>query len=191
VSEPIIAVGLGNPGFQYETTRHNVGFMVVDALSTKLKCRWSPGRGEFLFSEATVQDTSLLLVKPLTYMNDSGIAVQDVLERYAVPISRLVVVLDDFWFDVGAVRVRTQGSDGGHNGLASIIYHLNSEEFARVRCGIRSVTMPPKNEMADFVLSPFTVDETEKVGAMISNAADAVMSFVLHGIEKTMNTFNV
>jgi peptidyl-tRNA hydrolase, PTH1 family len=191
VSEPIIAVGLGNPGFQYETTRHNVGFMVADALSAKLKGAWRPGRGEYLFSETTVQDTSLLLVKPLTYMNNSGIAVQDVLERYAVPISRLVVVLDDFWFDVGTVRVRAKGSDGGHNGLGSIIYHLNSEEFARIRCGIHSVAMPPKNEMAEFVLSPFNVDETEKVESMISSAADAVVSFALHGIEKTMNTFNV
>lgn len=191
MSEPIIAVGLGNPGFQYETTRHNVGFMVVDALSVKLKCRWKPGRGEFLFSEAAVQGTSLLLVKPLTFMNNSGVAVEDVLERYAVPISRLVVVLDDFWFDVGAVRVRAKGSDGGHNGLASIIEHLNSEEFARIRCGIRSVTMPPKNEMAEFVLSPFNGDEKEKLGTMISSAADAVVSFALHGIEKTMNTFNV
>jgi PTH1 family peptidyl-tRNA hydrolase len=191
VSEPIIAVGLGNPGSVYEATRHNVGFMAVDALSAKLKCRWKPGRGEFLFSEATLQDTILLLVKPLTYMNNSGIAVRDVLEQYGIPISRLVVVLDDFWFDVGVIRVRAQGSDGGHNGLSSIIYHLNSDEFARIRCGIRSVTMPPKSEMAEFVLSPFAPEEKEQAGTMIGKAADAVMEFALHGIEKTMNRFNV
>ena len=187
---PVIAVGLGNPGFEYDDTRHNVGFMVLDRLSTRLNSLWKPGRGEYLISRAAISDKELFLIKPLTFMNKSGIAVREALETFSAPISNLVVVLDDFWFDVGTIRVRARGSDGGHNGLASIVYHLNSEEFARVRCGIRSEAMPPKSEMAEFVLSPFDDDEKERVKAMITNAGDAVTEFTLYGIERTMNRFN-
>lgn len=187
---PTIIVGLGNPGFEYDDTRHNVGFMVVDALSAKCNCLWHPGRGKFLFAETRVSETTIVLAKPLTYMNHSGLAVRDLIEQYSVPLSRLIVVLDDFWFDVGTIRVRARGGDGGHNGLSSIIYHLRSEDFARIRCGIKKAAMPPKREMAEFVLSPFDEDEIEKVEKMIVTAGDAAIEFALYGIENAMNRFN-
>jgi PTH1 family peptidyl-tRNA hydrolase len=187
---PIIVVGLGNPGFEYDDTRHNVGFMVVDALSAKFNCLWYPGRGEFLVAQTRIGEKNVVLVKPLTYMNNSGRAVRDILEQYNVPLSQLLVVLDDFWFDVGMIRLRSKGSDGGHNGLSSIIYHLHSEDFARLRCGIRNEGMPAKSELATYVLSPFEDDEKEKVEAMIATAAEAVIEFALYGIEQTMNKVN-
>ena len=187
---PIIVVGLGNPGFEYDDTRHNIGFMVVESVSAKLQCPWKPGKGEYLFVETVAGEKTVVLVKPLTYMNNSGLAVRDVIERFSVPVSNLIVVVDDFWFDVGTVKVRAKGSDGGHNGLASIISHLGSEEFARIRCGIRKEVMPPKSEMSEFVLSPFDEDEKEKVDRMILHAGEAVIAFALYGIEKAMNEFN-
>jgi PTH1 family peptidyl-tRNA hydrolase len=187
---PIIVVGLGNPGFEYDDTRHNVGFMVVDALSAKLNCLWRPGRGEFLFAETRVSEKNIVLVKPLTYMNNSGLAVRAVIEQNNVPLSQLIVVLDDFWFDVGTIRVRSKGSDGGHNGLSSIIYHLSSEDFSRIRCGIKNEAMPSKSEMAEFVLSPFDENEKENMETMIVTAGEAAIEFALYGIEKAMNKFN-
>lgn len=186
----VLVVGLGNPGFEYEDTRHNVGFMVVDEVSVRHRCQWERGEGEYLLAHTTVEDTPLLLMKPMTFMNNSGRALADSLSRYRVPLGNLLVVVDDFWLDLGTIRIRPKGSDGGHNGLRSIIEHLQTEEFARLRCGIRKPTMPPKSEMAEFVLSPFDQEETERVTKMIDTAADAVEEFVRWGIERTMQRFN-
>ncbi len=123
-------------------------------------------------------------------MNNSGEAVVDVLEKYPIPLQNVLVIADDFALDIGTVRVRAGGSEGGHNGLRSIIYFLNSDEVPRIRCGIKKETMPPKREMSDFVLSPFDDDERETAGTMISKAADALEDFARSGIERTMNVFN-
>ncbi len=187
---PITVVGLGNPGSEYMKTRHNIGFMVVETLSAQFKCVWRPGQGDYLISRAEMSGKSAVFVKPLTYMNNSGEAVRDVLERFLVPISNLIVVVDDFAFELGMIRVRSKGSDGGHNGLRSIIYELNTDEFARIRCGIKKPTMPGKSEMADFVLSPFDDDEREAVTEMVGTAAEAVKEFVRSGIGRTMTKFN-
>lgn len=186
----VLVVGLGNPGFEYEDTRHNIGFMVVNEVSVRHRCLWERGEGEYLLAHTTVDDRPLLLMKPMTFMNNSGRAVADGMTRYRVPLSNLLVVVDDFWLDAGTIRIRPKGSDGGHNGLRSIIEHLQTEEFARVRCGIRKLTMPPKSEMAEFVLSPFDQDEKQMVDRMIDTAADAVEEFARCGIEPTMNRFN-
>ncbi len=187
---PITVVGLGNPGSEYMKTRHNIGFMVVETLSAQFKCVWRPGQGDYLISRAEMSGKSAVFVKPLTYMNNSGEAVRDVLERFLVPISNLIVVVDDFAFELGMIRVRSKGSDGGHNGLRSIIYELNTDEFTRIRCGIKKPTMPGKSEMADFVLSPFDDDEREAVTEMVGTAAEAVKEFVRSGIGRTMTKFN-
>ncbi len=187
---PIIVVGLGNPGSEYMKTRHNIGFMVVETLRAQFKCVWRPGQGDYLISRAETSGKSAVFVKPLTYMNNSGEAVRDVLERFLVPISNLIVVVDDFAFELGTIRVRSKGSDGGHNGLRSIIYELNTDEFARIRCGIKKPTKPAKSEMADFVLSPFDDDEREAVTEMIGTATEAVKEFVRSGIGRTMTKFN-
>lgn len=187
---PIIVIGLGNPGFEYEDTRHNVGFMVVDQVSVRCRAEWRRESVTFLSALSAIEGRPVLLVKPQTYMNNSGVAVVEVLKQSAVPLENLLVIVDDFWLDLGTIRVRAKGSDGGHNGLRSIIEHLGTEEFARIRCGIRSAPMPPKHEMAEFVLSPFEPEEREQVERMIDTAADAVEEFVRSGIERTMNIYN-
>lgn len=187
---PILVVGLGNPGFEYEDTRHNVGFMVVDEVSARHRWMWHRADDSYLIARSHALDPEVMLVKPLTFMNNSGEATRRALEQYSIPLSHLLVVVDDFWLTLGTIRVRARGSDGGHNGLRSIIEHLGTEEFARIRCGIRKEQMPPKEEMAEFVLSPFDPEERATVETMIRTAADAVEEFVRSGIERTMNIFN-
>lgn len=131
-----------------------------------------------------------VLAKPMTYMNNSGIAVVELLNHYNTSQNELLVVNDDFALPLGTTRIRVKGSDGGHNGLYSIIYHLNSNEFARARCGIGKETVPARDEMAEFVLSPFEVEEQSTAREMIQRAADIAMAFAELGPERTMNRFN-
>lgn len=188
--DSVIVVGLGNPGTEYEGTRHNIGFAVIDELSERLNVRLSAGRGEYLFAEPKVENKHVVLAKPVTYMNNSGSAVVELIERYGISERDLMVIVDDLAIPLGAIRVRARGSDGGHNGLLSIIYQLNSIEFPRIRCGIRKEEMPPKELIAGFVLSPFEKDELKTVREMIARAADAAIAFCTTGIERTMNGFN-
>jgi peptidyl-tRNA hydrolase, PTH1 family len=188
--DPIIVVGLGNPGTEYDWTRHNVGFKVIDELARRFKTSIRPGRGDYLFAACRICGKEVVLVKPLTYMNNSGIAVSELLEKYSAGLHELILVADDFVLPLGTIRVRKKGSDGGHNGLSSVIYQLNTTEFARIRCGIRREIMPPKERMAEFVLSPFEREERETADAMIAKAADAVVEFTTTGISRTMNKFN-
>lgn len=184
-------IGLGNPGSEYEGTRHNLGFDVVDALCRRLRVGFRAGKGEYLVAQSSYRGTSLTLVKPLTYMNNSGIAVQDIVERFTEGCESLLVVCDDFQLPFGKIRIRPKGSDGGHNGLYSIIYHLQRHDFPRLRCGIATEAMPKrKTEMAQFVLSPFAKEESSAVADMIDRAADAALTFVHEGIEAAMNRFN-
>jgi PTH1 family peptidyl-tRNA hydrolase len=189
--DPLIVVGLGNPGSEYEETRHNVGFLVVDELCRRFRKNVRPGKGDYLLASVHTGVKEIVLVKPLTYMNNSGVAVRDVLEQYEVSQERIVVVVDDFALPLGTLRVRARGSDGGHNGLYSIIHHLNSDEFPRIRCGIRQEVMPPTSMRAGFVLSPFLPVEREKVMEMIQRAGDAVMELLNSGLARAMNRFNV
>ncbi len=184
---PRIIVGLGNPGSEYAWTRHNVGFQVVDEISSRLRIHLAAGQGEYLVAGVD----SLILVKPLTYMNNSGIAVVDLLNRYQVTVEELLVVVDDFALPLGTLRIRSRGTDGGHNGLRSIIYHLNSDNFPRLRCGIAKEPMPPKQDMADFVLSVFDKDEQDATRDMVKRAADACMAFSGEEIARLMNKYNM
>lgn len=188
--DSIIVVGLGNPGTEYDGTRHNVGFEVVDELTRRLKTPLRSGRGEYLIASRRAEGKCIILAKPMTYMNNSGTAIKELLDGYGVPLDRLIVIVDDVALRLGTIRVRARGSDGGHNGLYSIIYQLNSHEFPRVRCGIRQGVMPPNNRMAEFVLSPFESVERKTVEGMIAKAADAVLEFTETGIARTMNRFN-
>ena len=187
---PIVVLGLGNPGHEYEATRHNVGFMVVNQLSARLQSGWKAGDGGYVFSRIRAREFDLVLVKPLVYMNNSGECAREALERFATPLKNLLVVVDDLALPIGNVRIRAQGSHGGHNGLRSIIYHLGTGEFARVRCGIRIEPMPPKDEISSFVLSPFETGERDVAKAMVVHAADAVVKFAEEGVAATMNKFN-
>lgn len=186
----LLVIGLGNPGQEYANSRHNMGFMVVDELSERLRIQFKPGKGDFWFAHAVRGDEVTTLVKPVTYMNRSGIAAVEALEHFAVEAKDVVIVLDDFALPLGTLRIRPGGSDGGHNGLASIIYHLQSDEIARVRCGIRKEVMPPKGMTAEFVLDPFESDEQVQVRVMVERAADAIGEIQRSGLERAMGMFN-
>jgi PTH1 family peptidyl-tRNA hydrolase len=184
-------IGLGNPEKRYTGTRHNIGFEVVDRLAQELRMQFKPGRGEFLIAQGSFRDQPLILVKPLTFMNESGLAVMEIRDQFDARNEDLLVVCDDFQLPLGQLRLRLRGSDGGHNGLYSIIYHLQSEEFPRLRCGIASSTMPTdKNQMADFVLARFTSEELPIASEMIPQAKDACLFTLTDGLTKAMNVFN-
>lgn len=189
----VCVVGLGNHGKRYTSTRHNVGFDVVASLSRSLRAQMLDGNGDFLFSECTIENRRLLLATPLTYMNESGTAIIQIMEQFNVSVSQLLIVLDDFQLSLGTLRIRTDGSDGGHNGLASIIYQLQTEQIPRLRVGIAGTTCPTQDRkelMSAFVLSPFEKDEIQQAATMITHARDAVLALTLHGIEFAMNNFN-
>ena len=179
--EPALIVGLGNPGDAYAATRHNIGFRVVDLLARRLRTRRVRSGGESSLLAVSGEGRPLLLLKPLTYMNNSGNAVAEIIERYAVPTEQMLVVLDDFALPLGKLRLRRGGSDGGHNGLFSILFALQTAGFPRLRCGIGLPEMPPKHALADFVLSPFSAGELPAAERMVSAAADVALTFVREG----------
>lgn len=185
--DTVAIVGLGNPGAQYQETRHNVGFHAVDELCRRFRVTMKPGKGEYLIARAGMEGIDVYIAAPMTYMNNSGAAVVDILERFRLTPRELLVVVDDFALPLGVLRFRTKGSDGGHNGLASIIYMLNSDEFPRLRCGIGTETMPPKSAMTVFVLSPFQKAEVAAVNDMVKRAADACVEFARTGHARPVN----
>lgn len=164
--------------------------MVVDGIAGRLRREFRPGKGDYLYASATHAERDVLLVKPLTFMNNSGTAVMDVLDRSGRTIEDLLVVTDDMALPLGRIRLRARGSDGGHNGLYSIIYQLNSDAFPRLRCGIRKELMPAKDEMRSFVLSPFDPDEKKIVCGMVQQAGEAIFEMIGGGIARSMTRFN-
>ncbi len=183
-------VGLGNVGREYEGTRHNVGFAVVDRVAAKFKESFVPGKGEYYSAQIRHRGEEIVLLKPTTYMNNSGIAVSDAVERFGILHEDILVAYDDFNIPLGKLRLRKSGGDGGHNGVYSIIYQLNSENFSRLRCGIGTEDVVPGRDMADFVLSKFEAAEIPVAQKMIEGAVDAAFVFVNEGIETAMNRFN-
>jgi PTH1 family peptidyl-tRNA hydrolase len=181
-------VGLGNPGERYRRTRHNVGFMVVDALLARTAPCHGHEEGEAWVAEAEVGGEAALFVKPLTFMNRSGVAVEQVLGSRDAGPEGLVVVVDDAALDLGVVRVRPSGSHGGHNGLRSIIEVLGTDVFGRVRVGIGKGEAP--SDLADFVLSDFPREDVLVVQEAVGWAADAVVCLVRDGAAAAMNRFN-
>jgi PTH1 family peptidyl-tRNA hydrolase len=183
-----IVVGLGNPGDQYAQTRHNIGWMVLDRIADR--AGWA-GKGRTRDAAAIAmgryRGLDLTIVKPLTYMNDSGRAIRKVLAREHAPLSDLLVVVDDFALPFGKLRFREGGGAGGHNGLRSIIDELGTERFSRLRVGIGS----PDRGFADHVLAPFQPDERERLPALLDAAADAVEEWARHGTSKAANRFNM
>ena len=184
-----LIVGLGNPGAEYDGTRHNLGFAVVDAIAEFCGIQLRAGKGEFIIGSKITGGDRLLLMKPLTYVNNSGEAVSDALISYGLSVEQLLVVVDDFHLPLGMLRLRPRGSDGGHNGLYSIIYHTQTDAFPRLRCGVGSEMMP-EGEMSQFVLSAFRSDEQKTVERMISRARDAALTTVTESLESAMSRFN-
>ena len=181
-----LIVGLGNPGAQYLFTRHNVGFLVLDAWAHEDGFSLKDERAHF--SQAAQLQDGTRLVKPTTYMNDSGRAVAAWLEWLKLTPADLLVIVDDVALPLGQIRVRPAGSSGGHNGLKSISAHLGTDSYARIRCGVGAV--PPGWALERWVLSRFQKDEEESVGEMIGLARKAIECCQSDGIAVAMNRFN-
>ena len=183
-----IVVGLGNPGEQYAKTRHNIGWQVLDEIADR--AGWS-GRGRNRDASSVVQgrfrSLDVVLAKPLTYMNESGVAVRKLLARERAPLGELLVVVDDFALPFGKLRFREGGGPGGHNGLGSIIDELGTEGFSRLRVGIGA----PDRSFVDHVLSRFDVEETARLPELIDAAADAVEAWARDGTNRAANRFNM
>lgn len=183
----ICILGLGNPGKQYRYTRHNAGFLFCDMLADRYNKEFEKGPGQYEWVQFQISNEDVVVVKPTTYMNRSGIAFDDLKKRFALLNSNCIIVFDDFHLSLGKIRIRPKGSDGGHNGLASVINYNHSMEIPRMRIGIGQ----PKHEnIINFVLSDFTRNEKEIITESLENAVDAVFNWIEHGIEKTMSKFN-
>ena len=184
-----LIVGLGNPGKDYSFTRHNLGFLVAEAMAERYKLKILPSSlCKGLSAEGTIECKECSLLFPLTYMNNSGLAVKDVVKREEIPLSNILVVVDDFSLDFGQLRLRAKGSDGGHNGLSSVIEHLQSEDFARLRLGVGPV--PNKKEAVDFVLQEFSPAERKKLDDFIVQAVDCAAAWVTGNAGQVMSQFN-
>jgi PTH1 family peptidyl-tRNA hydrolase len=181
-----LVIGLGNPGRKYAGTRHNVGFDVLDLLAERHRLEWESAPADALI--AKWRAASVLLAKPLTFMNLSGGATGELLRFFKIDVLDLLVVVDDVNLDLGRLRARPSGSAGGHNGLKSIIAALGTEEFARLRVGVGRGDA--RRDLADHVLSTFDPDERTDVAEAVGRAADAAELFVAEGIAPVMNRFN-
>lgn len=184
-----LVVFLGNPGLRYEGTRHNAGFMTADALARKENISINRSRFRALTATCTMGDATVLLMKPQTYMNLSGEAVGQAARFYKIPADHVLVVSDDITLPIGAMRIRTRGSAGGHNGLKNIISVLGTEEFPRIRLGVGEPPHPDFDTV-DWVLSVFRDQDAIDMADAASRAADAVECFIVHGPEKAMNLFS-
>jgi PTH1 family peptidyl-tRNA hydrolase len=183
-----LVVGLGNPGDRYRRTRHNAGHMVVDALATRAGAGRGGEESEAWVAPARLAGETVLLVKPMTFMNRSGVAVEALLAAHGAPPQDLIVVVDDVALELGTLRVRERGSHGGHNGLRSVMDVLGTEDFPRVRIGIRRGE--PSGDLADYVLGEFAPEEVLVVQEMVGLAADAVTCLIREGPAAAMNRFN-
>jgi len=185
-----LIIGLGNPGKKYELTRHNIGFQILDYIADYLKVKFKPAKGEWYGASGNYNGFEFYLMKPSTFMNKSGEAVIDFLTSNNIPLNNILVVYDDFQIPLGTIRLRMQGSDGGHNGIASIIYSLESMSFPRMRIGIGKDSLINKDEYIDFVLSNFRNDEIESLKEMFPYYRDCILSIISGNIADTMNRFN-
>ncbi|MBO7399338.1 MAG: aminoacyl-tRNA hydrolase [Clostridia bacterium] len=190
--ETFIVAGLGNPGPEYAMTRHNCGFRAIDILAEKLgvgfsKSKFQSKYGEKKF-EARGNEVRVILMKPQTYMNNSGTAVSAAADFYKVPLSNIIVIYDDFDVSLGEVRVRPGGSPGSHNGMESVTSYLPGTDFPRIRIGIGKKM--PNEDVIKFVLGNFSPEQEEIIGGSLKKAADAAYLIITEGVEKAMNKTN-
>jgi len=181
-------IGLGNPGREYEKTRHNIGFNTVDLLADRNGIDINKIKFKSVYGKGRIGNESVLLLKPQTYMNNSGISVLELYKYYKIPIENILVVVDDIDIDFGVVRIKRKGSAGTHNGLKSIIYHLQRNDFPRIKIGVGSP--PPEWDLADFVLSRFQNKEEKTIKESIEVACESIETIIREDIDKAMNKFN-
>ncbi len=183
-----VLVGLGNFGREYERTRHNAGFEAIDYLAALYRIPMTREKFRSILGEGMIQGEKVLLVKPQTYMNNSGEAVRAIMDFYKLEPNKLVVVFDDIDLEPGAIRIRTRGSAGTHNGMRSILYHLGTEEFPRIRIGIGKPD--PRFDLADYVLGRLDQSEQKAMNEAVEKVAEAVGVLLVSGIETAMGKFN-
>ena len=188
-SESWLIVGLGNPGKQYEHTRHNVGFRAMDVLSGKLGCKIDKLKFQGLYAQVNYSGKKLFLLKPQTFMNLSGRSVVQLSAYYQIPPQRVIVLFDDISLEPGRLRVRADGSAGGHNGIKSIISEVGSQDFPRVKIGVGAKAHPDQ-DLADWVLSGFSASDEKPLSSALERAADAALCIIDRGVPETANRYN-
>ena len=183
-----LIIGLGNPGKLYENTRHNIGFEVIDALAEKWSAPLNQSKFNGMFAVVHRPEGKVVLLKPLTYMNLSGECVRPLMDYYDIDVEDIVVIYDDLDLETGKLRLREKGSAGGHNGIKSLIQHLGTQQFNRIRIG---VSRPPAGmKVADYVLSKFTKDDEAVVQDAVKKSVDAVEASLSKPFIEVMNQFN-
>ncbi len=184
-----LIVGLGNPGKEYAATKHNCGFLAIDLIARQLNCKIDKSKFQGLYGQVVYEGRKLYLLKPQTFMNLSGRSVLEISAYFHIPPERILVLFDDISLEPGRIRIRPNGSAGGHNGIKSIIAELGSQEFPRVKIGVGA--KPHKDgDLADWVLSGFTASEEKALAVSLQNAADSALCIVSHGIYEAANRYN-
>ncbi|MDX2076891.1 MAG: aminoacyl-tRNA hydrolase [bacterium] len=188
MTERFLIVGLGNIGKEYANTRHNIGFWVADELARRYDMTFGKKERKAVCADGTIKDQRVIIAKPQTYMNLSGEAVRSLVDFYKIPLHQIIVIHDDLDLTLGTLRIRANGSAGGQNGVKSIIQHLGTQEFARVRCGIGRP--PGRLDPAVYVLQPFTGDDAITATILRDHAANAVETWLRDGLELAMTRHN-
>jgi len=188
-SESWLIVGLGNPGKDYERTRHNAGFRALDLLSAKLGCKVDKGKFQGLYGQTNYSGKKLFLLKPLTYMNLSGRSVLQMSAYFKIPPQRIIVLFDDISLEPGRLRIRADGSAGGHNGIKSIIAELGSQDFPRVKIGV-GAKPHQEQDLADWVLSGFSANEEKAFVSALARSAEAALCIIDRGVPEAANRYN-
>lgn len=184
-----LIVGLGNPGKEYENTRHNAGFVAADILADKFNMKWSKSKFDALFGDCEIVGARVLIAKPQTYMNLSGRAVQKLSAFYKIPLNKIIIMHDDVSLDVGKIRIRRKGSAGGQKGLANIIELLGSQDIARIKIGV-GAKPHPDYDMKDWVLGHIPKEQQANFKNAAENAAKAVEEIIARGIDSAMNKYS-
>lgn len=181
-------VGLGNPGLKYENTRHNAGFLTIDYLANKFGIDVKKSKFKSLYGQGVISGQKVMLVKPQTYMNNSGEAVREIKNFYKFDMDKLIVIYDDIDIEFGTIRIRKKGSAGTHNGMKSIIYQIQDDKFPRIKIAVGK--KPEYMDLANFVLSGFTEKEAEVIREEIKLAANSIETMIESSIDMSMNKFN-
>ena len=184
-----LIVGLGNPGKEYEKTRHNAGWRAIDLLAEKLNCKVDKAKFQGLYGQAKYAGGKLYLLKPMTYMNSSGLSVLQLSAYFRIPPQRIIVLFDDISLEPGRLRIRQDGSAGGHNGIKSIIAQLGSQECPRVKIGV-GAKPHAQQDLADWVLSPMNASDDKALTSALERAADAALCIIDKGVYESANRYN-
>lgn len=182
-------LGIGNPGTRYDNTRHNIGFIILDVFAKKYNLDFKPAKGEYFFTGSKINASPFILCKPTTYVNLTGRAVLEITSDYNIDTDDILIVVDDINLELGNIRLRFAGGDGGHNGLNSILYELNTDQFARLRFGTGNNF--EKGEMANYVLDKFSADDFNLIKNNINFSVKLIEQFIIGGYKKMTDTYSL